>query len=168
MSDAPRDPDDADDTAAPPPPGLQDSLREVRDAGRAAYGSAKDTGRAFRTLFSADLALARSAFGRGLAWAGVAIVFGASAWLLITGALIALMQRSGFSWLQALSLAAFVSVAVAAFGAWKVGRYFDYTGLHATRRQLARMGLFEEDEIVEDDPPAGTAHDPRASDHGGA
>ncbi|MBL8256820.1 MAG: phage holin family protein [Pseudoxanthomonas mexicana] len=148
MSDAPRD------TDAPPPPDLIDSLKEVGEAGRAAFGSAKDTGRAMRALVSADFALARSAFGRALAWAGVAIVFGASAWLLVTGALIALMQRFGFSWLQSLSFAALLSLAVAGFAAWKVGRYFDHTGLHATRRQLSKLGLFDEDRVDEDDVPA--------------
>ncbi|SDR03709.1 hypothetical protein SAMN05428982_2999 [Pseudoxanthomonas sp. CF385] len=162
MSDAPRD------TDAPAPPDLADTLKVVGAAGRAAYGSAKDTGRALRGLVSADFALARSAFGRALAWAGVAIVFGASAWLLVTGALIALMQRFGFSWLQSLSLAAFISLAVTGFAVWKVGRYFDYTGMHATRRQLSKLGLFDEDEPLDDPPAAGTAHDPRASDHGGA
>ena len=83
--------------------------------------------------------------------------------------LIALMQRFGFSWLQSLSLAAFISLAVTAFAAWKVGRYFDYTGMHATRRQLSKLGRFDEDAAIDDDPPpAGTAHDPRAADHGGA
>lgn len=148
MSDVPRD------TDAPPPPDLIDSLKEVGEAGRAAFGSAKDTGRAMRALVSADFALARSAFGRALAWAGVAIVFGASAWLLVTGALIALMQRFGFSWLQSLSFAALLSLAVAGFAAWKVGRYFDHTGLHATRRQLSKLGLFDEDRVDEDDVPA--------------
>ena len=63
MSDAPRDND------VPPPPDFIDSLKEVGEAGRAAYGSARDTGRAMRALVSADFALARSAFGRALAWA---------------------------------------------------------------------------------------------------
>ena len=163
MSDAPRD------TDAPDPPDLADTLKVVGAAGRAAYGSAKGTGRALRGLVSADFALARSAFGRGLAWAGVAIVFGASAWLLVTGALIALMQRFGYSWFQSLSVAALLSIAVTALAVWKVGRYFDYTGMHATRRQLSRLGLFDEDEAIDDDPPpAGSAHDPRAADHGGA
>ncbi|WP_334177254.1 phage holin family protein [Pseudoxanthomonas sp.] len=151
MSDAPRD------TETPPPPDLIDSLKEVGEAGRAAFGSAKDTGRAMRALVSADFALARSAFGRALAWAGVAIVFGASAWLLVAGALIALMQRFGFSWLQSLSFAALLSLAVTGLAIWKVGRYFDYTGMHATRRQLSRLGLFDEDGTGDDDPPAPSA-----------
>jgi hypothetical protein len=156
VSDAPRD------TDAPPPPDLIDSLKEVGEAGRAAFGSAKDTGRAMRALVSADFALARSAFGRALAWAGVAIVFGASAWLLVAGALIALMQRFGFSWLQSLSFAALLSLAVTVFAAWKVGRYFDYTGMHATRRQLSKLGLFDEDRADEEDVPP-----PPAAGNGG-
>nr|WP_225583625.1 phage holin family protein [Pseudoxanthomonas sp. PXM02] len=139
-----------------------DSLKEVGEAGRAAFGSAKDTGRAMRALVSADFALARSAFGRALAWAGVAIVFGASAWLLVAGALIALMQRFGFSWLQSLSFAALLSLAVTVFAAWKVGRYFDYTGMHATRRQLSKLGLFDEDRADEEDAPP-----PPAAGNGG-
>jgi hypothetical protein len=157
VSDAPRD------TDTPPPPDLIDSLKEVGEAGRAAFGSAKDTGRAMRALVSADFALARSAFGRALAWAGVAIVFGASAWLLVTGALIALMQRFGFSWLQSLSFAALLSLGITALAIWKVGRYFDHTGMHATRRQLSRLGLFDEDHPDDD-----TAAPPPAAGNGGA
>ncbi len=142
-------------------PGLDDSLREVGAAGKAALASAGDTGRALRRLVSADLALARSAFGRALAWAGVAIIFGASAWLLCAGALIALLQRLGWSWLQSLSVTALVSIGVTVLAAWKVGRYFDHTGLHATRRQLQRLGLFDEDEP---DPE----HGPEAGDGPGA
>ncbi len=155
MSDAPRD-RDAGTPGDAPPPDLADSLKQVGEAGRAAFGSAKDTGRALRTLFSADLALARSAFGRALAWAGVAIVFGASAWLLVTGALIALMQRLGLSWLQSLSLAAVLSLSMTALAAWQVSRHFDFMGLHATRRQLTRMGLFDEPSPDADDEDEGT------------
>lgn len=140
--------DNGGDAASPP--GLEESLREVGHAGKAALGSAKDTGRALRRLLSADLALARSAFGRGLAWAGVAIVFGASAWLLVAGALIALLQRLGWSWLQSLSFAAVISIGITVLAVWKVGRYFDHTGLHATRRQLHRLGLFDEKDDDED------------------
>jgi len=149
-------PPESAETGAPaaPKPGLDDSLREVGAAGKAALASAGDTGRALRRLLSADLALARSAFGRALAWAGVAIIFGASAWLLCAGALIALLQRLGWSWLQSLSVTALVSIGVTVLAAWKVGHYFDHTGLHATRRQLQRLGLFDEDE---DEPDSGAS-----------
>jgi uncharacterized membrane protein YqjE len=142
-------------------PGLEESLRQVTSAGREAFSASKDTGRALRKLVSADLALARSALGRALAWVGVAIVFGASAWLLITGALIALLQRLGWSWLQSLSFAAFISVLTTALAVWKVSHYFDYAGMHATRRQLSRLGLFEEKDEDEDPAPAPPGNDAR-------
>ncbi|WP_368565236.1 phage holin family protein [Pseudoxanthomonas sp. UTMC 1351] len=135
---------------------MDETFRQVGAAGRAAYGSAKDTGRAMRRLFSAELALARSAFGRALAWVAVGIVFGASAWLLVTGALIALLQRFGWSWLQSLSFVAAISLVVTGVAVWKVGHYFDLTGMHATRRQLSRLGLLDEkdDEPTPPETPA--------------
>jgi len=148
----------ADAGKAPP---LDESLREVGRAGREAMRAWRDAARTLRTLLSADLALARSAMGRALAWAGVAIVFGASAWLLATAAAVALMQRLGLSWLASLSLAALFNLAVTALAAWRTARYFDWMGMHATRRQLSRMGLFDEDgeagEDDEDPPPAAPA-----------
>ncbi|WP_372016467.1 phage holin family protein [Pseudoxanthomonas sp. 10H] len=128
---------------APPP--LDESLRAVVESGKASLGATRDALRSLRALVSADLALARSALGRGIAWAGVAIVFGASAWLLATAAGVALMQRFGLSWLSSLSIAALFNLAITAVAAWRTSRFFDYMGLHATRRQLSRMGLFDED-----------------------
>lgn len=128
----------------PQTPGLEESLREVGGAGRETIDSARRTARTLRRLVSVDLALARSAFGRGLAWAGVAMIFGGSAWLLLTGAVIALLERLGFSWFQAMFLTAMVSLLVAGIAAWRVVYFFEHTGLHATRRQLRRMGLFDE------------------------
>lgn len=142
------------------PPGIAESLRGIGGAGKATFETARETGRALRILVSSDLALARSALGRALAWVGVAIVFGASAWLLSTAALIALLQYFGWSWLASLSLAAVVSLAVTALAAWRVSHYFDHAGMHATRRQLARLGIGDEpaDEHEglddDDDPPA--------------
>jgi hypothetical protein len=146
-------PDAADPPDGTDVPGLDETFRQVGAAGRAAYGSAKDTGRAMRRLFSAELALARSAFGRALAWVAVGIVFGASAWLLVTGALIALLQRLGWSWLQSLSFAAAVSLIVTGVAVWRVGYYFDLTGMHATRRQLSRLGLLDDGDDDEPVPP---------------
>lgn len=99
----------APDPAATPP--LDESIRQVGAAGRAAADSAKHTLRSLRRLASADFAMARSAFGRALAWAGVAIVFGASAWLLMAATLIALLQSWGLSWLQALLITSLLPVA---------------------------------------------------------
>jgi len=140
---------DAGPQAGAPPP-LDETIRQVGDAGREALGATADSLRALRALLSADIAMARSAMGRALAWTGVAVVFGASAWLLATAAAVALMQRLGLSWLSALSIAALFNIGVCALATWRTARFFDYMGLHATRRQLSRMGLFQEDD--EDEP----------------
>lgn len=151
MSEEPH-PESAREPAADPPaedahekpPHIDESVRRIGEAGKASFGAAVDSGRALRRLLIADLALARSAFGRAMAWVGVAIVFGASAWLLVMSAVIAMLKAFGWSWLAALALCAALSAIVAALAAWRVSRFFDYTGLHATRRQLARMGLGDE------------------------
>ena len=85
--------------------------------------------------------------------AGVAIVFGASAWLLLAATLIALLQSFGLSWLQALLITSLLSLAVTGYAIWRVSYFFHHTGMHATRRQLSRLGLF--DEPTDDDPDAG-------------
>lgn len=126
---------------------LEDAVREIGDAGREGLSAALDTGRALRGLLIADLALARSALGRALMWVAVAIVFGASSWLLLMAALIALLQGVlGWSWLASMSAAAGLSLVVTALGVWQALRYFEYTRLSATRRQLRRMGLGHDDD----------------------
>ena len=146
---------------APPPetepapgavPGLEESIREVGDAGRQTLQSARQTLRSLRRLASADFALARSAFGRALAWSGVAIVFGASAWLLLAATMIVFLHGLGLSWFIALLLTSVTSLAVTGWAVWRVSYFFHHTGMHATRRQLSRLGLF--DEPAEDDPDA--------------
>ncbi|TWT19656.1 phage holin family protein [Luteimonas wenzhouensis] len=159
--DAPQDAG-AGDGGRGPAPGLDESLAAINAARREALDASRGTLRALRRLASADFALARSAFGRALAWAGAATVFGASAWLFVTGTLIALMQRMGLSWLQSLAVAALMSLVAAGFAAWRVSRYFDLMGMHATRRQLSRLGLFDEDGAGDDDddePPPGPGAD---------
>ncbi|AKU52069.1 phage holin family protein [Xanthomonas arboricola pv. juglandis] len=146
--------------ARPETPGLDESVRAVGAAGRATLGSAKDTSRALRRLVSADLQLARSAFGRGLAWACVAVVFGASSWLLLAGAIIALLQRAGLSWFQAMFFTALASLLVTGIAAWRVFFYFDHTGLNATRRQLVKLGIFD-DSSDDDDAHASAANGAR-------
>ena len=148
---------------APPPhaepapdasPDLTDSIRQVGDAGRDTLQSAGQTLRSLRRLASAEFALARSAFGRALAWSGVAIVFGASAWLLLAATLIALLRSFGLSWLTSLLITSLASLAVTGYAAWRVSYFFHHTGMHATRRQLSRLGLFDEtDEAADDDAP---------------
>ena len=151
MSDGERNGDAGQQAGATPP--IDETIRQVGQTGREAISATADSLRALRGLLSADIAMARSAMGRALAWTGVAVVFGASAWLLATAAAVALMQRMGLSWLSALSVAALFNVVVTALAAWRTSRFFDYMGLHAPRRQLTRMGLFQEDD-EDDDAPA--------------
>ena len=128
----------------PAPPDLAESLRQVGAAGRASYGAAGDAAKAFRTLLTADVSLARSALGRTLALTGVAIAFGASAWLLLMATLVVHLTRGlGWSWSLALLLSAVLSLAITAIAAWQGMRYFEHTRLKATRRQLARLGIGE-------------------------
>ena len=125
-------------------PHLDESIRQVGAAGRDTVESAKHTLRSLRRLASADFALARSAFGRALAWSGVAIVFGASAWLLLAGTLIALMVRWGMTWFHSLLITSILSLIVTGYAMWRVSFFFRHTGMHATRRQLSRLGLYDE------------------------
>lgn len=152
MAEGERQEGGASETGGTPP--LDDSLRAVGESGRAALGATADTLRALRGLVSADIALARSAMGRALAWAGAAVVFGATGWLLATAAGVALLQGFGMSWLGSLSTAALFNLAITGLAVWRTARFFDHMGLHATRRQLSRLGLFDEDGQDDDD-----AHD---------
>lgn len=162
MSDTPRA--DRDAESAPhdgreprqgPPPSIDEAFRDIGEAGREGLSAALDTGRALRGLLIADLALARSALGRAMLWVSVAIIFGASSWLLLMAALIALLQGVlGWSWLASMSAAAGLSLVVTGFGVWQALRYFEYTRLTATRRQLRRLGLgHDDDDDREIDPP---------------
>ena len=154
-------PPTGDDSTPGQAPGLEESIRQVGAAGRQTLDSASNTLRSLRRLASADLALARSAFGRSLAWSGVAIVFGASAWLLLAATLIALLRSFGLSWLSSLLITSLASLAVTGYAAWRVSYFFHHTGMHATRRQLSRLGLFDEtDEAADDDAPPPGANPP--------
>ncbi|MGN6112266.1 MAG: phage holin family protein [Luteimonas sp.] len=125
-------------------PGIDDAVRELGAAGRATLEAGRDAGKAFRILLAADISLARSAFGRTLALTGVAIAFGASAWLLLMAAAIVGLSRGlGMSWALALLLTALLSAAITVGAAWMATRYFEHTRLKATRRQFARLGIGE-------------------------
>lgn len=134
------------DATAEPQPSLEESLRRVGKAGKDGLSSAVDTARALRRLMLADFALARVAMARAMVWMSVAAVFGVSSWLLLMGALIALLQRLGLSWLASLSIAAGLSIAVTALGVFKTLRYFEFTRMDATRRQLKAMGFGDDEE----------------------
>ncbi|MDH5824936.1 phage holin family protein [Luteimonas sp. RD2P54] len=163
MTEQPRDQPGAPaggDAGAGKPPHLDESVRRVGKAGRALLGSGRETGRALRKLVAADLALARGALGRALFWAAVGIIFGASAWLLVMGATVAVLQAAGLSWLASIAIAAGISLAVTGLAAWRVFVYFEMATLKASRRQLARLGLFDEgpDDDEDGDPPAPRSH----------
>lgn len=121
-----------------------ESLRQVGAAGKSSYEATTDSVKAFRSLFFADISLARSAFGRTVAFAGLAIACGASAWLLLMGTLIATLRGAlGWSWTTSMLACAGLSIVVAGLSSWAAMRYFEHTRLKATRRQLARLGLGE-------------------------
>lgn len=166
MAEGERPEGSAGEAAGVPP--LDESIRAVGASGRASLGATVDALRALRALVSADIALARSAMGRALAWTGVAVVFGATGWLLATAAGVAVLQGFfGLSWLASLSIAALFNLAVTGLAVWRTASFFDHMGLHATRRQLSRLGLFDEhDEHVQDPENGGAAGTaaPMASD----
>ncbi len=125
-------------------PDIEESLRQLRAAGGATWRAGRDASKAFRILLSADVSLARSAFGRTLAFTGLAIAFGASAWLLLMAALITWLSLNlGWAWSLSMLLAAVVSIMATGLGGWKAMAYFDFTRLKATRRQLGRLGIGE-------------------------
>lgn len=125
-------------------PDIEQALRDLRSTGKATLGAGRHAATALRILVSADISLARSAFGRTLALTGVAIAFGASAWLLLMAALITFLSRhTGLSWTWSLLLTAGLSASVTGLSIWLSLRYFEHTRLQATRRQLARLGVGE-------------------------
>src|SRR6476659_7186868 len=124
--------------------GIEESLRELGATSRATWEAGRDAAKAFRILVSADISLARSAFGRTLAFTGVAIAFGASSWLLLMAALISWLSLGlGWPWALSLLLTAALSIVVTGLGGWRAMRDFEHTRLQATRRQLARLGIGE-------------------------
>ena len=146
--DASAPPDDGSDQREPvssdDAPGIDEAVRQLGATGRATWTAGRDASKAFRILLAADVSLARSAFGRTLAFTGVAIAFGASAWLLLMAALIAWLSLGlGWAWAFSLLLTSALSIVVTVIGGWMAMRYFEHTRLQATRRQLARLGIGE-------------------------
>lgn len=136
-----------------PPPELQQAAKDLGQAGIEVGRSAWDVVRHFRTLFAADLALSRVAFGVALAWAGVAIVLGASAWLLAMVSVVLWLQSTGWvGWQGAVLIPAAVSAAGGAACVWFAVKAFADTSLNATRRQLVKLGMAEDPERVEQNP----------------
>ncbi|MGY0559920.1 phage holin family protein [Luteimonas sp. A277] len=150
----------AQDAAGPAgeAPHLDESVRRVTAAGRQTLASGRDAARALRRLFRADLALARAALGRAAAWLALTVVFGTSAWLLTITFLVILLHSFGLSWLASALIAAALNFIITALAAWRVAVYARHTGLQATRRQLARLGLLQD----EDDEDEESSTQPRA------
>ncbi len=141
-------------------PDLGEAIREVGAAARAGLREAGDSAKAFRALLAADVSLARSAFGRAMALTGVAIVFGASCWLLLMAALIVFLSRQlGLPWSASLLICALLSGAATLWAAWRADYYFDHTRMHATRRQLARLGIGELSDFTPDPDSAESARE---------
>jgi membrane protein implicated in regulation of membrane protease activity len=140
-------------------PDLAEALKDLGASGRAGLSAAGDAAKALRILIAADISLARSALGRTLALTGVAIAFGASAWLLLMATLIVALSRGlGWPWPLSLLLTAVLSVAITLYAGWRAMRYFEHTRLKATRRQFARLGLGELADLMPDaDSPDSTA-----------
>ncbi|MBF6025118.1 phage holin family protein [Lysobacter niastensis] len=135
--------DEADGERRRPVPDLTGSIHELGESGRASVAAATDAAKALRSLLAADMSLARSAMGRTATFAGIAVAFGASAWLLLVATLVVGLTSLGLSMLLALLVGAAISLAVTAYAGWRAVHYFDYTRLKATRRQLARLGIGE-------------------------
>lgn len=151
---------ETDDAGHASAPGAVDAFKELRDTGRAAWHAGGDSLKALRILFSADVSLARSAFGRTLALTGVAIAFGASCWLLLMAALVTWLARGlGLSFALSLLLCALLSGAITAVAIWRARYYFDHTRMRATRRQLARLGIGELADFMPDAGDPGSARD---------
>jgi len=119
--------------------GIDEALRELNAARRETVDAARGTVGALRQLAEADFALARSALGRGLAWAAVAALLGSSAWLLLTGVLVAGLHALGLDWVWCLLIVAMVYLAGVGLCVWRMRGYLDHVGMQATRRQLSRL-----------------------------
>lgn len=146
-----------------PPPHLDESVRRVAAAGRETLGASRDTARALRRLVGADLALARGAVARALPWAVMALVFAFSTWLMLLAVLVAAFHAMGLGWLAATALSAAISLVATGLAAWRVMAYLRHAGMQATRRQLARFGLFQDADEEEPDGAAAPSTRPEAS-----
>lgn len=133
-------------------PHLDESVRRVAAAGRETLGASRDTVRALRRLVGADLALARGAVARALPWAVVALVLAFSTWLMLLALMVVAFHTMGLGWLAATALSAGISLVATALAGWRVVAYLRHAGMQATRRQLARFGLFHGEDGEEEEP----------------
>lgn len=137
------------------PPDLLEALRQLQATGKASVAAAGDASRALRKLVAADVSLARSAFGRTLAFTGVAIVFGSVGGLMLAGSIVTLLAlKAGLPWTVSLLIVGAASLLCAGLAGWRAMKYFEHTRMKATRRQLARLGVGE---LARFTPDAGSA-----------
>ncbi|SIQ16135.1 phage holin family protein [Solilutibacter tolerans] len=123
---------------------LLESFRQVGSAGQAGLAGVRDATKAMRTLVAADVSLARSAFGRTLAFTAGAIVFGVVAGLMLSAALVmGLSYGLGMPVWASLLVWGTLCALTTWFAGWRAMRYFEHTRMKATRRQLARLGIGE-------------------------
>lgn len=152
-----------DEARSTPPPDLTEALRTLRESGLAGLGATGEAARALRDLVAADVSLARSAAGRSATFAGIAVMFGASAWLLLMTALIVVLSNVvGLAWWQSLGGCGLLSALFAWLALRKAEAYFEHTRLMATRRQLARLGIGELSALM---PDAGSPESARTAAH---
>lgn len=140
--------------------GIDDALRELNAARRETVDAARGTVGALQRLAAADFELARSALGRGLAWAGLAALLGSSAWLLLTGVLVAGLHALGLDWVWCLLIVAGVYLAGVGLCVWRMRGYLEHIGMQATRRQLSRLrgrAVQKESAAAPPPPPAPAA-----------
>ena len=141
-------------------PGIDELVRELGTTGSATVQAGREAGKALRIMVAADVSLARSALGRSIAFSGAAIALGASAWLLLMGALVLWLNRGmGLAWSLALLLPALLSLVCAAVAGWTATRYFEHTRMKATRRQMARLGFGELAGLIPDAGSGESAED---------
>lgn len=130
-------------------------VRNLKDSAKSTVRGGVDSFTALRRLAMAELNLSRHAAGRSMVWLAVAIVFGASFWLLLMAAtVVAMHEKLGWSWLVSLLVAAVVSLLITLFGALRMRHYFGFTGLKSTKLELARFGIGDEDDDDSDFKPS--------------
>lgn len=140
---------------------LLESFRDVGESGKASLAAVRDASKALHTLVAADVSLARSAFGRTLAFTGVAIVLGAVGGLMLAASMVTLLAiKAGLPWTVSLLIVGAVWFLGAGLAGWRAMRYFEHTRMKATRRQLARLGIGE---LAEMTPPPDSPQSAKAA-----
>jgi hypothetical protein len=92
----------------------------------------------------------------------VAVVFGASAWLLLMTALVVVLSiQAGLPWSVSLAICGGASALAAWLALIRATAAFEHTRMKATRRQLARLGIGELADFM---PGAGSAESARSAE----